>query len=633
MKYYFDQISGLEQGIALLCEDLSVELVNRESADFWVTVKKEETDCVRVTLKGREATLTYGGGTARFFRGLAILARWVNLGETDREVSETPLFRTNGAMVDMSRNAVMTVDAVKDMLRAMALMGLNMYMLYTEDTYEITEYPYFGYMRGRYTKEEIRELDAYAAALGIELIPCIQMMGHLATHLHWDAAAPYRDTANVMLAGAEATYTLIDHMLKTVSECFTTRRIHIGMDETHDLGRGKYLDQNGYRDPKEIYLEHLERVLQMVRSYGLEPMMWSDMFFRFAGKDIEGYDDYDARVVITDEVKRPVPEGVGQVYWDYYHKSEEYYGDNIEKHYDLFGKEDTLFAGGIWTWSGHCPLYSRSLERTLPALDACRDKGVKELIATVWGNGGEANMIVSLAGLAWYADFDYKGTFDLDSVKECFARATGGVSYDDMMKLELPAHPDGGMLGLTPALLYNDPLVGLVDRHIDGLDMAAYYADTVKTLESVGNMGIFAPAYHTVLMLAKALEKKGDFGVRLKAAYDRGDSETLRAMAEECDEIIARVRALRDCHYTSWMAYHKPFGWEIHDIRYGGVLLRLETAKKRILAYLDGELDRIEELEEPRLRLDGQLAENAEPRFHGLFNWMGYTKFATASRF
>jgi N-acetyl-beta-hexosaminidase len=94
-------------------------------------------------------------------------------------------------MIDVSRNPVTNLDTVKFMLRKMALMGMNTYMLYTEDTYEIKGRPYFGHLRGRYTKEEIKALDAYAAMLGIELIPCIQVLGHLATYLHHAAASSH----------------------------------------------------------------------------------------------------------------------------------------------------------------------------------------------------------------------------------------------------------------------------------------------------------------------------------------------------------------------------------------------------------------------------------------------------------
>ena len=629
MKYHFQNADTLIEGIALLSEDLGIEVVC-ESADITVAVT-EVKDCIlTVTLDGVHASITYGDGKARFFRGLAMLTAWIRDGEEHKSITEHPTFQTNGAMVDMSRNAVMKPSTVKTMLRKMAMMGLNTYMLYTEDTYEIEGHPYFGHLRGRYTPEEIKDIDAYAGKLGIELIPCVQMLGHLASHLRWSAAGKYKDTENALLVGADATYQLIEDMLKTISDCFTTRRLHIGMDETHDLGTGKYLDQNGYRERQLIYFEHLEKVAAMARAHGFIPMMWSDMFFRLAGKDLTGYSDYDMRVEFTDEVIAKVPKGIQQVFWDYYHPQEEFYATNIDKHHQVFGK-DSLFAGGIWTWSGHCPLYSRSLAFTIPALEACRKKGVKEVFATIWHNGSEGNLILSLAGLSWYADYDYKGKFDQESVKECFRIACDGVSYDDLMTCELPEHPDGSKLSLTRAFLYNDPLLGLVDKHIDGLELRSYYRDVTTRLQAASSdKGIFHAAYDTILKLSSLLENKADFGIRLKAAYDAHDHEALRALLDECDIILAKLNALRIAHRIAWMQYNKPFGWEVHDIRYGGLAARFDTVKETLRAYLAGEIVHIEELEADRLRLDGQLADDAEPRFHGRFLWTKYQTYATA---
>ena len=204
------------------------------------------------------------------------MADWLRSGIKKKRETSSPLFKTNGAMIDTSRNPVPTVKTVKYMLRKMALMGMNTYMLYTEDTYEIDGLPYFGHLRGRYTKAELKELDAYAAMLGIELIPCIQVLGHLATYLKHPAATAHRDTPNCLLVGAEETYRLIDDMLRTISECFTTRRLHIGMDETHDLGTGASFDKNGYRERRELYFEHLRRVTDMAKGYGFRPMMWKE---------------------------------------------------------------------------------------------------------------------------------------------------------------------------------------------------------------------------------------------------------------------------------------------------------------------------------------------------------------------
>ena len=631
MKFYFKNAEAVFDGITLLAEDLGIELAEEKSADYTVAVHKEAIQMLTVSLSGSTASISCGTGKARFFRGLAMLVNWVKEGKQQYSVTEKPVFKTNGAMVDMSRNAVMNVKTVKMMLRKMAMMGLNTYMLYTEDTYEVEGRPYFGYMRGRYTPDEIRELDAYALKLGIELIPCVQMLGHLATHLRWEAANSYKDTANALLVDAPETYQLIDDLLKTIASCFTSRRLHMGMDETHDLGTGAYLDRYGYKARQEIYFTHLARIADMARGYGFQPMMWSDMFFRLAGKGLPGYRDYDMRVEFTDEVIRTVPKGIQQVFWDYYRPEKEFYSVNIDKHHQVFGT-DILFAGGVWTWSGHCPLYSRSLEFTIPALEACLEKGVPEVFATIWHNGAECSLIMGLAGLAWYADFDYKGRYDPEGVKECF-RFRCGVSYDDMMLCELPEHPDGSKLSLSRAFLYNDPLVGLADKHIEGLETRNYYREVSEKLEAATeDHSVFNPCFDTIRKLSSLLENKADFGVRLKAAYDAGDTETLKAMISECDIIIEKIQALHASHKVAWMAHNKSFGWEVQDIRYGGLVARFRTVQERLSAYLAGEIFHIEELEAERLRLDGRMEENAGPRFHNRFLWMQYPTYATANK-
>ena len=88
-------------------------------------------------------------------------------------------------MLDCSRNAVFTVEKVKFVIRTLAKMGMNVLMLYTEDTYEVPGELYFGSYRGRYTKAEIQEMDAYASMFGIELVPCIQTLAHLHNALKW----------------------------------------------------------------------------------------------------------------------------------------------------------------------------------------------------------------------------------------------------------------------------------------------------------------------------------------------------------------------------------------------------------------------------------------------------------------
>ena len=141
---------------------------------------------------------------AHFFRGLNYLLHHL---EENFELEETSYFKKNGFMLDCSRNAVATVQTVKKLIQIMAKAGMNQLFLYTEDTYEVPGFPYFGTYRGRYSQEELREMDNYAALFGIELIPCIQTLSHLVRNfLKWPEAEPLKDSSDILLVGSEKVY-------------------------------------------------------------------------------------------------------------------------------------------------------------------------------------------------------------------------------------------------------------------------------------------------------------------------------------------------------------------------------------------------------------------------------------------
>ncbi len=632
MKLIFENAGHLADGIALVTPLLRLP---EDGADVTVSVKTVREELVRVTLNDRKAEIVYGsadgtlGGKARFFRALAHLAEALRDGRRELSVEEHPLFETNGAMVDMSRNAVMRPGVVIAMIERMALMGMNTYMLYTEDTYEIPNRPYFGHLRGRYTKDEIRQIDRAARSLGVELVPCIQLLGHLATMLCWNNSWPYRDTASVLLVGEDATYALIGDMLDAAADSFSSKRLHMGMDETHDLGRGASLDKNGYVPPKELYFAHLERVSKMAKERGFEPMMWSDMFFRLAGAGLPGYGDYDLRVVMTDEIKPYLPDGVQPVFWDYYHASEEFYAKNLEKHRML--SDRTVFAGGVWAWSGYAVQFERSRANSVPALEACRKAGTKEIFTTVWHNGSESFPYLGLGGIALYAEYDYRVRSDPAAIDEGLMR-TCGVSYASLCAMADADFKNG--YGSARAMLYNDPLNGFLDKNVERMggaepvDVSAYYRAVSEKLEGVTVPDDFAPALEVIRALSAVLERKADFGLRLKRAYDANDREALRAMADECDAVSELIGKLRTAHRKAWFTYSKPFGFEVFDIRYGGLLMRIDTAKAQIEAYLSGEVERIEELDAPRLRYDCRPDDSDSPMGDS-FAWKNYSALAT----
>ena len=304
-------------------------------------------------LSGKKALIEYSDLTAAL-RGVGRLLSEEK--PPQKEIIEETNFKTAGIMLDCSRNAVMKVEHFKGWLRKMALLGFNMAMLYTEDTYELPGEPYFGYQRGRYTAEELREIDDYAASLGIEMIGCIQTLAHLEQILKWSEYAQIKDTPRVMLIGEKKTYELIEKMIRHFARHYRSRRIHIGMDEAEHFGRGRYMDLHGYKPSFDLFNEHLQKVVKLCKKYGLEPMLWSDMYFCMGSKS-GNY--YDKACKIPNSVKAKIPKDVRLVYWDYYHPDEAFYLDWIKRHRAL-GSEP-IMASGIWTW--HSLWYDRQSDR------------------------------------------------------------------------------------------------------------------------------------------------------------------------------------------------------------------------------------------------------------------------------
>ena len=96
---------------------------------------------------------------------------------------------------------------------------------------------------------------------------------------------------------------------------------------------------------------------------------------------------------------------------------------------------------------------------------------------------------------------------------------------------------------------------------------------------------------------------------QLRKAYEAGDRKTLKELADvTLPALIRKVEALRAAWREQWFAYNKPFGFELLDIRFGGIAARLETAAVRIREYLNGDTDRIEELEAEHLPMDSVYA-------------------------
>lgn len=595
MKLRFLGAEDFDIGIRRLSKLLDFEL-----SDDGFLIKVVKSERIGAVLMDGEGIIYYKE-KIHFFRALGLfIEQFRNC--SSFEIYEDIDFDTAGVMIDASRNGVMKTDTLCSYLDYLAVMGYNMVMMYTEDTYTIPERPYFGYMRGRYTYDEIKLCDDYAYEYGIEMIPCIELYGHMERYLKWPEAAGVRDTRNILLADEEETYELIELMIKNAIAPYRSDKIHIGMDEADEMGRGVYMDKHGYVPQFEIFNRHMKRLMDIINKYGLKPLMWSDMYFRIGSKE-KSY--HDENIVISPDIIENIPDEMELVYW-HYGEIPNHDDYMIKKHVEIGRK--VMYAGGLWSWSGHMPENHITYESVSCGLEACRKYNVREMMLTIWGNDGyEMNIEANLLPLSFVAEKVYNKKTERQYLKKRFEFCTGG-DYDAFWDMSSyhnifgsgEKYDDYNERFRGKCLFWQDPLESLFDLELAAQPMSSHYRKHAEYMRQF--KGKWEHLYKYSAALFQFLSLKTMVCEKLKPAYDQKDFSTLSMLAAcTLPELEQAANEVHQMHKRAWHMSFKGFGWSLFDIRYGGMIARIRSTQEILRNYLSGKINRIDELEEPRL--------------------------------
>ncbi len=503
-------------------------------------------------------------------------------------------------MADCSRNGVMNIPSVKLLIDCLVKAGYNTLELYTEDTYEVENEPYFGNRRGKYTVQELQAIDAYAAARGVELIPCIQTLAHFTALVKQPHYSDIIDVNDILLIDDSKTYDLIDKIFSTLSHTFKSRNVNIGMDEAHLVGLGKYLDKNGYHTPFELLSRHLEKVNEIAKKYGFRCHMWSDMYFR----PINHGQYYAENLHVPEQVRQKVPEDIILTYWDYYHNKKEIYNNMFRAHKEF--SREIWFAGGGWTWNGFAPLSEHALITMRPAMESVRENGIENVIIALWGDNGKEcsffSVLPVLFAIRQYADGIYEDTLIKKRFQETFC-----LNYDDFLLLSLPnyttyTHTDGLTVeNSCKALLYADCFSGIFDDIVETLPTIAYreYAEKLRSAAPGANR--FSYLFINLANLCDVMQLKYNLGVKTRKAYRSHNIQEINVLIEDYKKTEKYLKTFYASFRELWYRENKTYGFEIQEARLGGLMLRLVSCRERLSLYAEGKINRIEELEEKPL--------------------------------
>lgn len=569
------------------------EILKLTEVDFTGRISIENFDGVSVKFDGTDAVIGCQS-KVQFARGIFLLAQ--NYKNGAFEIEQKPNFEILASMLDVSRNGVFTIPSIKYWVTATAALGYTHFLLYMEDVYELEGYPRFGYMRGRYTKEELKEINRICEALGVEVIPTVQSLGHMAQYLQWGEASAIKDTDQCLLVDEPKTYVFLEKAFALMRECFpTSKLLNVVLDEAFDLGTGKFMKLHGYEPRSKIFGRHAERVFDLCKKYGFRARMAGDMFFRMKGNG----NYYDNSVELTPDDAKNIPADMLIGYWDYYHTEKSKYHHYIKQHKNL--GHDIVLGGAVWTWEGYVEDTVFTWQASVPFLEAAIESGEKYFFAYTFGDhGSETNFIRSIGSFAIFSEYCYRG---IDCKKEDICAVSTFLTkmpYShkfDIGKIHSDYHED---YRLAKKLMLGDVFYNLVNIKYDyDKVLNDLTAAEEKCAEFMKLNDRYRDYYEYCYFVAKLTREKLYIINSIRPAYQSNDRNCLWLLAKEkLPEFINDMTEFIEIFKKEWLKYKKPNGLEVVLLRLAASREQAYLRSQQIISYLNQEIDRISELDE-----------------------------------
>ncbi len=324
------------------------------------------------------------------------------------------MFDVRAYMLDISRDKVPTMGTLRLIVDLLAKFEYNQLQLYTEHTFAYSAHRDVWAAASPLTAEEIRELDAYCALRGIDLVPNQNSFGHLE---RWLVKPAYNHLAELPQGGAPlpwggfkkepttlcptdpASLAFLDGLYAELLPNFASGLFNIGCDETFDLlGGGRSAAAVRERGAGRVYLDFLKQVAALARKHGKRPMFWGDVILKHP------------------ELVPELPKDLIALDWGY--EGNHPFQEEAAK-FRAAGL-DFYVCPGTSAWNSLAGRVENMRENMIAAERAGRLHGACGFLVTDWGDGGHWQpLAASLPGLVFGGMLAHEGAsaakMDLES--------------------------------------------------------------------------------------------------------------------------------------------------------------------------------------------------------------------------
>jgi len=233
---------------------------------------------------GEKRAVVIAESAAGIFYGVQTFKQLLPLAGEKREIAagtvlDWPAMKYRAIDDDLSRGPFPTLEFQKHQVRVFASFKANMYSPYFEHTLEYPNQPLAAIPGSAMSPADVAELVKYAAQYHVTILPEQEAFGHLHHVLKYDAYADAAETQHgqVLAPGQAQSLDLIKDWFGTIDKEFPSQFVHIGADETDDLGRGRTKDavkQQGYGP---VYVQFLTQIHEALAPLHKRLLFWGDI--------------------------------------------------------------------------------------------------------------------------------------------------------------------------------------------------------------------------------------------------------------------------------------------------------------------------------------------------------------------
>ena len=481
-------------------------------------------------------------------------------------VRDWPAMRHRGLHDDLSRGPVPTLEYMKRQMRTFAAYKLNVYSPYFEHTLGYRTNPLSAPPGGSLSREDVTELVAYARRYHIDVIPEQEAFGHLHHVLKYEIYAPLAETSHghVLAPGQAGSMSLIKQWFAEIDTLFPSRYVHIGADETFELGRGQTMERIQRDSIGPVYLGFLKDIVEAIKRPGKKYMFWGDV------------------AVNHPALVKSLPKEMVAVAWSYGAAA------SFDRQITPFTQAgfETWVAPGVSNWNRVYPNNNVAFVNIRNFVRDGQRLGASGMLNTTWDDDGEAIFNQTWAGVLFGAAAGWqKGESSIETFQRSFGRAfhrdTSG-RIDAAERLLMAAHASLEKAGLgegSDALFWRDPFSadGIIAAerirpHSRDLRIAAESALVyIAQLRAAGPV-LNPDALDAMELGARRLDVIGmkfQFADDVRRSYARAADTTSRDRNRDLSDISGingRLQDLRDAYaltrdlyQAAWLRENRPY--------------------------------------------------------------------------